>query len=136
MCSLPSLKIFVFLKYKLTSSSYRHLYSRHFLPTFKGVGYHYIPLKEFPPHKKDQPCYPPKGKYFSVRSNCGSWASPIKFSQASLPKPKNDSPEWIRILKQNFQVMSQARLQSFAETFGILPLVEEFKARFQIARSA
>ncbi len=50
--------------------------------------------------------------------------------------PREVSSEWIRILKQNFQVMSQARLQSFAETFGILSLVEEFKARFQIQRSA
>ena len=50
--------------------------------------------------------------------------------------PREVSSEWIRILKQNFQVMSQARLQSFAETFGILSLVEEFKARFQIQKSA
>jgi len=50
--------------------------------------------------------------------------------------PREVSSEWIRILKQNFQVMNQARLQSFAETFGIFSLVEEFKARFQIQRSA
>jgi len=50
--------------------------------------------------------------------------------------PKEATLEWTRLLKENLHIMNEQGLERFAEAFGILPILEEFKARFQIAKSA